>query len=327
MFRKNNEKRKAKWQITVDFLLRRAIFFDEENQIHEPIPITPKIRKWLGNAAFRQFMIDELIKAKKNLSGTASENLLKLFNQLQLQKDSMKKLSSLKWHIKARGIQELSLMDQKHMLKKIFRLTNNRNEFIRMEAQSAIVQFYGFEGLRFLNTVSQPISEWQQIKLLALLPRMAAAIPEGLETWLVSTNDSVILFVLKLAAINHRFELHDKIAACLDHSNPLIKIQAVKCLQDINNDSTAASIIRPYPSQGKPYQLAVLDTLNLIATENEIPFLKKELLNEDNTLKLSAARALIKIDTEGMIQLDSFEHANEYPWNEIIQQAKSEIAA
>lgn len=327
LFRAKRERNKAKWKKNTDLLLQRAIFFEEEELLNAPLPVTPKIRKWLRKAAFRQFLIDELIKARKSLSGSATENLRKLYMQLQLDKASEQKLASLKWHIKARGIQELAMMDQKDRLFRIYRMTNHPVEFIRMEAQLAIVQLYGFVGLRFLDVVSLPISEWQQIKLLAQLPKMSTDPIKGIGKWLQSSNDTVVLFSLKLVAIHHRFELHDQVAACLEHANRTVRIQAVKSLQDINNESTGDRIIKPYAQNGKRYQIAVLETLQQIGTQNELAFLKKELLNEDDALKLAAARALLKLSEKGIQWLDSFKQAGRYPWNEIIQQAKNEIAA
>ena len=324
--RKKRTKRKSQWRQNIDLLLRRAIFFEEE-QGNLLIPISPKIRKWLIKPTFRQFLVDELIIAKKSFSGSASENLRKLYNQLNLEKASLEKLNSPKWHIKARGIQELALMDQKDKVGRIYRLTNNRNEFVRMEAQSAIVHFYGFEGLRFLDVVSQPISEWQQIKLLAQLPKVSAVLLDGMEGWLKSPNDSVILFSLKLVSIHHRFELHDRVAACLEHPHPSIRIQAVKCLQDICNESTAEVITRYYTQNGRSYQAAVLEVLQWIGTLQNVEFLEKALLSEDDALKLAAARALARLSGDGVQLLDSFKQAGDYPWNEIIRQAKSEKAA
>ncbi len=328
IFRRKREKNKAKWRQNTDLLLRRAIFFEEEDERPDSfLPITPKILKWLRRPAFRQFLIDELIQARKNLSGSATENLRKLYIQLGLDKVSERKLTNMKWHIKARGIQELAMMDQKDRLFRIYRMTNHPIEFIRMEAQLAIVQLYGFVGLRFLDVVSLPISEWQQIKLLAQLPKMSADPIKGIEKWLRSSNDSVILFSLKLTAIHHRFELHDQVVACLEHPNRMVRIQAVKSLQVIYNESTGSRIIQPYTKNGKRYQVAVLEALQQVGTQKELAFLKNELLNEDDALKLAAARALLKLSEKGIKWLDSFKQAGTYPWKEIIQQAKNEIAA
>ena len=325
--RKKKARNKTKWKQNTDIFLRRAIFFGEEEEEKGPLPVNPKINKWLARPAFRQFLIDELIEARKSLAGSASENLLSLYLQLGLDTDSERKLKHRKWHIKARGIQELALMEQKSRVTRIFRLTNYPVEFVRMEAQLAIVQLFGFAGLRFLDVVTRPISEWQQMKLMAQLPKNSTAPLTGIEKWLASSNDSVILFCLKLAALTHQFELHDRVATCLLHPNRMVRIQAVKCLQDIYNESTGAHIIKPYWLNGKRYQAAVLEALIRIGTENELPFLKKEFLDGDNALKLAAARALVGLGNTGREWLFSGEQKEEYPWNEIIRQVKSETAA
>ncbi|MDR3716834.1 MAG: HEAT repeat domain-containing protein [Puia sp.] len=324
--RKKREKQKERWHQPVDLLIRRAIFF-EESPDRMQIPITPGVSRWLKRSYFRQFLLDEMITAKKSFSGNAAENLVRLYNQLRLERLSLTKLSSLKWHIRARCIQELAAMDQKDQVGKIYRLTNHPNEFIRMEAQSAIVHFYGFEGLRFLDVVSQPISEWQQIQLLAQLPKTLGAGLKGMESWLKSSNSSVISFALKLARIHRRFELHDAVAGCLDHHNPAVRIQALKCLQDICNETTATLIIGRYEKNDRLYRIAALETLQCMgpeSAEQQIGFLQKELLNEDDTIKLATARVLATVSGRGTQSLDDFEKAGEYPWNEIIRQAKGE---
>lgn len=325
--RKKREHNRGKWRRNTELLLSKAIFFDEEPGAGGPVPVTPKIMKWLRHPAFRQYLIDELIKARKSLSGTAAENLRKLYTQLNLDLFSEQKLFHLKWHIKARGIQELAMMDQRDRVLRIYRMTNHPIEFIRMEAQLAIVQLYGFAGLRFLHVVSLPISEWQQIKLLAQLPKNATDPLKGIERWLQSANDSVVIFSLKLAAIHHRFELHDRVAGCLEHPNRMVRIQAVKCLQDIYNETTGGRIIKPYGLNGKRYQLAVLEALQHVGTGKELAFLKRELLNEDDAVKMAAVRALVKLSEKGLKWLESFKRAGEYPWNEMIRQVKSEWAA
>lgn len=61
------------------------------------------------------------------------------------------------------------MMDQKNLLTKIYRETNSKNEFVRSEAQIAIIYMTGFNGLRFLDVISYPLTLWQQIKLLEQL--------------------------------------------------------------------------------------------------------------------------------------------------------------
>jgi hypothetical protein len=278
----------------------------------------------MHQARFRQCLIDEVIIAKKSLAGSAGENLIKLYNQLGLERDSEHKLDSLKWHIKARGIQELAAMGRKDKVRKIYRHTNNRNEFIRMEAQLGIVQLYGWEGLRFLDVVSYPITAWQQIKLLSQLTGTPGSDLAAMNRWLISTNVSVIAFTLKLAGTHRIFDLHDQVAACLCNPDAGIRVLTVKCLEQIYNESTAGLIIDQYANNDKKYRVAALDAIGPIGSPDNIPFLVTALSHVDNHLKLGAARALCLLGIEGLHALGSFERSEEFPWNEIFLQAKTE---
>jgi HEAT repeats len=320
--KRNTERRKSGWTRSARLLVSNAVFFEKDDG--KPGQTTPDSPKWAHIPGFRECLIDELVTAKKNLTGDAAANIVRLYRLLGLEKDSEQKLSSLKWHLKARGIQELALMEQKDQMSRIYRHTNNRNEFIRMEAQLAMVQLYGMEGLRFLDVVSEPISEWQQIKLLAHLPKKANEPLKGIRGWLQSHNPSVLAFSLKLVAIHHQFELHDHVAACLGHRDAQVRVHAAKCLREIYNENTPRLLIDHYQENGRAYKEAVLEALGAIGAESSVSFLRSALRDEDNSLKLLAARALTNLGRQGGCALDDFDLIGQYPWNEIIRQVKSE---
>lgn len=322
---KNQQGRKQKeWQQQLAVALQRAIYFETPENSPPVIPLTFRTIRLLKKPAFRQLMIDELLQAKKAFTGTAADNLVTLFHQLRLDELSLQKLRSRKWHLKARGIQELAVMHQQQHTKRIYRLTNAHHELVRMEAQSAIVQLHGFEGLRFLDIVDHPISEWQQIKLLRLLSRTPGALPENTDRWLSSPNDSVVIFALKLVAEHQQQLLHGQVATCLDHPHPLVRLQAVRCLKDIYTDDTSAVLEKAYDAQTLACKLAILETLGHIGSENNCIFLSQQLVHPDNSLKLAAARALVKTGGKGLQCLQEYPQAYMYPLNEIIQQAKTE---
>jgi len=102
-------------------------------EVSGEMEIPKNIRTLLHNSYAAQYAIDDLIISKKNFSGAVAANLVALYLQLDLKKFSLKKLNDKRWHIKARGLQELYLMEQGDMLKIIYHQTNNRNEFVRME--------------------------------------------------------------------------------------------------------------------------------------------------------------------------------------------------
>jgi hypothetical protein len=318
------EKKHIKWSSISDLLIHKAVFYDDDMEADTLIPVTARAEKLMHNKQFRKFLTGEILSAKKNINGTAADNLKHLYQQLQLEKYALKNLNSRYWHIKAKAIQELTVMEMKEFITQLYPYTNNQNELVRMEAQTAIVQFNGFDGLRFLDVVTYPISDWQQIKLLQQLSLVPPA-NISIDCWLGSANNSVVVFALKLARNYHRFELHDNILPCLDHLNARVRLEAINFLCDIYTDDTSDEFISRFLKEGFPQQLAMIKAFQSIGSEKDILFLL-DLLDEDNhEIKLSAARALAKIGKNGLTSL--LDHANivGYPLDEMVMQIKGEM--
>jgi hypothetical protein len=324
MYLKNTKSQKEKkWVHMANLLIRKAIFFEETES---EIPVTTRVQQTLSKAPFRKFLTEELLKAKKNVSGSASDNIKHLYLQLGLDSYALAGLKNYRWYIKAQAIQELSIIGLKEHLTKLYRLTNNVNDLVRMEAQVAVVNFYGFEGLRFLDVVSYPITEWQQIKLLQELSSISPDNFNGIEKWLKSSNKTVVIFALKLVRNYHRFELHNIVAECLNDPDDGVKLQAVITLGEIYDAETPAMLMSKFLTAGLKHKIAIIKVFQNIATDDEIAFLEDQLDHENVDIILQAARALAKIGASGIESLTSYKLAQQYPLNEIIGQVKNELA-
>ncbi|HXS38437.1 MAG TPA: HEAT repeat domain-containing protein [Flavipsychrobacter sp.] len=261
--------------------------------------VTPQLLKYLKKPISRQLAIDQLINTRKNISGEAINNVIWLYNYLNLKEDSLKKFQSNVWYKKARGIYELYMMNQRDMLLKIFKRTNSQNEYIRMEAQIAIIGFSGFEGLVFLNTLTYSLTEWHQIKLLEQLSTFNQVHLEKLPKWLQSSNKSVVMFALKLADVYQQIFVHDEVTECLKDENEKIRLQAIKTLSRIAVDNTPQILQDQYDNEEYATKLEILRQLAIIGSEEDIPFLLEKLNESDDNLKLEATRAIMKCSSNG----------------------------
>src|SRR5688500_7461394 len=142
-------------------------------------------------------------------------------------------------------------MQQKKYFKKIYRLANHSNAFVRQEAQTAIVKFFGFSGLRFLNVASYTITDWQQFCLLQELTLKRITSFAGVERWIRSSNSSVVIFALRLVETYHWHELHDDVAAQLSHSSERVQQKAIQTLGEIYQPHTAPLLIAAYNKMNK----------------------------------------------------------------------------
>ena len=291
----------------------------------EGVELPPKFYRILKNRMARQFAIDELITCKKNFSGTVAEMIVHLYTQLGLNTDSQRKLKSARWHIKARGIQELYLMDQTDVLTTIYKNTNNKHEFVRMEAQTGVIHMSGFAGLRFLDVISYPLTEWQQIKLLEQLRLTSQKedLGESIPRWLKSKNDTVVIFALKLADEYQQLAVTGNVVDCLVHPNEKVRTQAVKTLVRLADQQTPTILLGYFRKENFMNRALMLDALATLATDTHEDFLVSLLEDENNLIKLKAAVVLANCCSNGMDILEQKALAEPEPFERIRRHVKT----
>lgn len=326
-YRRRRHARRNKLINAFGLLIERAIFWEKEDAGHSGgyLPVPGLFKEMLHKKSMRKWFITELVQSRGNLTGVSSDNLKKLYMQLKFQEDSFAKLRHRKWYIKVQGIRELNLMDQKQFEKEISIYTNNENEYVRMEAQLAMIRYEGFAGLNFLDTLTEEVTLWNQIRLLDQLDDIPYQDFKGIERWLRSGNDSVILFALKLAGIFHLFDLEPGVLACLDHRNKVINIQALRTLKDIYNDDSGIEIIKRYDERDNDFKLEAIKVIGKIGLEQYVPFLIKEWQKNDVSLKVELCRAIFFSTKKAEERLASAGNINMDPDQTIIAQIKAEM--
>lgn len=290
------------------------------------IDIPKKFYRLLDDPKARQVAIDELTKCKKNFSGVVAENIVALYNKLGLREDSLSKMQNKrKWYLQARGIQELYLMDQKNLLTKIYRETNSKNEFVRSEAQIAIIYMTGFNGLRFLDVISYPLTLWQQIKLLEQLRLFGKKedLSDRLPKWLQSKNETVVVFALRLAAEYQQYAVKDVIMNCLVHPSDEVRTRAIKTLIVLADEQTPFILTGYFSKENFDNQAHILDSLVIMASDEQAPFLERLLDAPDNIIKLKAAVVLAGNCTNGMSVLERRALLEPEPFERILRHVKS----
>lgn len=274
----------------------------------------------------RQFVTDNLINFKKSVAGHLSDNVVRLYEYTGLKKDSEAKMRSFRWHLRSRGIYELYMMQQRESLSDILDYTNSSNEYVRMEAQTAIVGFDGFKGLIFLNSLNYPLYEWQQIKLLEQLDTFNSEEMPHLPFWLRSANSYIVQFALKLTEVYQQFKVHQEVVQCLSSDNHKIRNQAIKTLGSIAHEDTVSILRHQYSTENAANQLEILKQTGINGTEEDIEFLKSKLYEEDDSLKLEAGRAMVAINPAHITALNHMA-ANNPIIHSIANQIKYELAS
>lgn len=243
--------------------------------------------------SFRNLFLQKLAESEKKFSGAAQNRLKDLFQEYGLQQEALKKLNQKKEHIIAGGIQELTAMQVEEALPKISTFLAHPSAQVYQEAQYAMVNFKGFEGLHFLNSISSRISEWQQLRLLISITQIPENSGDSIKNWMESSNDSVVIFTLKLLRKFQILSLYSTVIDLLDHPSVDVRIQTVQTLLSLENSSTIAHLMETYPHQPVEVQKEILKVMKKSKDQCSTDFLKNQLLNNiDSGIRVYAAEAL-----------------------------------
>jgi len=103
-----------------------------------------------------------MIDVSVNLKGETEMKLMQLYRQLELDRDSLARARSRKWHKKIKGFRELAFVGIADGNDEMYRALNSRNEILRMEAQIALVRLSEKDHFEFLSQLKRPFSLWNR---------------------------------------------------------------------------------------------------------------------------------------------------------------------
>ena len=254
--------------------------------------------KFLKNE-HRNILINELISIYKTMSGRAAQNLREVYLNHDLPQYSLNKMNSWRWYIKAKGIQELADMDYVEGNDEIKKYSNHPQALLRTEAQTALVKLANFDALRFLDDTTYPISEWQQLKFLHILSNKEISTLPDFSKWLKSSNDTVVIFSLKL--IRHFLSIKDSanVEIALTHRSLKVRIQAVETIGSLHNENALSLIKTQFYRDAKEFKIQVLTCFMGIFKPKDFSFLEVQLLSFDYDISLAAAKAIVFVGDKG----------------------------
>ncbi|MFD1772186.1 HEAT repeat domain-containing protein [Sphingobacterium suaedae] len=253
-------------------------------------------RKFLQEPSFRSVFLAVLVASERKFSGGARTEVNQLFHTFQLEEEAWRKIRQRKAYLIAGGIQELTAMGVKDAISDIAKFVHHADRQIYQEAQYALVRFNGFDGLLFLDTVTRPLSDWQQLRLLRSIEGIPDEHLNRLSGWISSSNESVVVFSLRLMRKFRLLTFYDQVLTLLTHAKTTVRVQAVRTLQALENAATVGQLIDLFPEQSEEVQLEILRALKFSRSRLSIPFLQRQLVEHAFvSIKISAAEILVSL--------------------------------
>lgn len=308
------------WSAVIDQTIVGAIISDKKESAS--ISNNAAVMRKPG---FRELFLEKLVAAERKFSGSAGEAVKELFYLHGLQKEAYGKLDQKKYHLIAGGIQELSAMKVTEALPKIESFLNHHAAEVYQEAQYAVLIFRGFEGLGFMNTVSHKISDWQQMRLLLSVTEMPQDSNHDIKKWLSSSNDSVVIFMLRLLRKFQMLYYYPQVWNLLSHHNDEVKLHAVQTLGFLENADTIPALMEVFPMQTHAVQQEIICAIEASRDQRTIHFLQSQLLNHTFTgIKIRAAEALFILGHEDYLRETALDSQSTEELKQIIKHALQE---
>tara|TARA_R110001583_G_scaffold173582_2_gene327666 strand:+ start:20554 stop:21657 length:1104 start_codon:yes stop_codon:yes gene_type:complete len=263
-----------------------------------------KLKRGIKNTFKREIIISTLLKLKNEISGEMAESIQNLYFQINLKSYALVKLKNKKWYIIAKGIRELTLFQVKEAHDEVLKHIDHPKKEVRKEVQLYLVNLFNFEGLIFLNQLKTQLSEWDQIQLLEELQKFENQEIPDITSWLKSTNDSVVIFALKLAKIYNKFEMKDVLIDLIKHKSEKVRLELIPVLSYLQVDDAKGVLKHTFNESSKYEKIEFFKLLENLADDNDELFIIEHIHHENFEIKFSALKTLKNINNNKFNNLE-----------------------
>lgn len=279
---------------------------NEEQEVSpEQQIIVNYLKKSSDDGLKRKLIISTLLKLRNEISGEVAIAIQNLYYQTGLINYASSKLKDKKWNVVAKAIKELTQFGIKEVHDEVILLINHPKKEVRKEIQMYLVKLFHFDGLDFLNVLKTPLSEWDQIQLLEILQNFEDQKIPDITDWLESTNNTVVLFALKLAKIYNQFAAKEEIISLLHHADQTIRIDAIDVLTNMGDFEAVTILKNDFEQRSIEEQIAFFKMMENMYDANDFTFISKYINHENFEIKVSAMKILkvINVDDSNAIKI------------------------
>ncbi|WP_456422148.1 HEAT repeat domain-containing protein [Lutibacter sp.] len=294
------ESKKRYETLLLSFLFNES---EGDNASNQEIEFIHIINTEINDNFNRKIIIETLLKLKNEISGEIEKKIQHIYLQSNLKSFAYQQLESKNWYEIAKGIKELTQFKVEEAYSQIKILINYPKKEVQKEVQLYLVSLFHFEGLKFLSSLESDLSEWDQIELLEELKHLEnQEIPE-ITDWLISKNDSVVMFALKLAKMYNKYENVDTLIQLMNHENQKIRLQVILVLTHLQVLDAKSVLITNFKSYTEEEQVAIFKLLENVFEPSDETFITEHIHSNNFEIQLSALKMLKSINNNTFSQL------------------------
>lgn len=295
-------------------LIKYLYASDESGKINEvQETIIERLKDSVKNKSKRKTIISILYNLMNEVSGEMSDSIKTLYFKTGLIDFTLQRLKSKNWFVIAKSIGELRRfrIDEAHY--EVIKFIRHPRIEVRKETRLYLVYLFRFDGLMFLNDLKKPLSEWEQIQLLETLQKFDYQDICDIKPWLRSTNDTVVLFALKLAKIYNQFEVKDTLMELLSHPTKKIRVTTIEVLTHLYGIEAKEMLKANFNELSLEEQISFFGLLEKLVVPNDEPFVEKHLFHKNFEIQLLALNILKSINIDKYMGLNKLPEDKKSP--------------
>ena len=246
----------------------------------------------------KQWLLEEIISQKANLSGEASNALFKVYDELGLKSLSLKKLRSFKWHVRARGIIELEQMQQKDCFALFYPFLKSKNSELRRAARLGLTSLAP-DPTDFLDHVQEELTEWEQLNIsLRLIQRSKESLPD-FSKFYDHEQPSVVAFCVSMSVKFGFYDHIPSIIALLKSESQTVQIAVIKGLTEMGAYQ-AGEDIRTLAMESRSEDIIIecLKYIAVLGSDDHKPVVDHMLSHSSVKIRLQAVNVSIELGFE-----------------------------
>ncbi|MDO6739376.1 HEAT repeat domain-containing protein [Wenyingzhuangia sp. 2_MG-2023] len=232
-------------------------------------------KKQVSNSYEMDLAIDTLIRIRNN-SHEESTRYPMIFNALQIEKYLGSKFSFTSSGTKKKAISYFSELGMANSDSTILTYTYSNNEEVQTEARLSYLNLSKNDPYRFFDELKGDMTKWSQVKLMNLLIEQSNTV--GLPNfgkWIgYSTNDSLVIFLLKAAAYFNQKKAIEIIRSKVKDVNHELRAEAILALGKLGDVEYEEVLTRIYFNEPDICQEAIIRCVGFLATGKSLEFLK-----------------------------------------------------
>lgn len=252
----------------------------------------------------RKAIVSTLYRLMSEVSGEISDSIKVLYYNTGLIDYATSKLHHKKWDVVAKGIGELTCFRIEEAHDEIVKFIDHPRMEVRKETELYLVNIFSFEGLSFLDTLKTTLSEWHQVQILEVLQKIDDQEICDIRPWLLSANDSVVLFALKLAKVYNQFEVKDTLMGLLSHNNKEVRLNVIEVFTHLYGIEAKDKLKANFGNLSLEEQISFFGMLEKLVVPSDEPFVEKHLFHKDFEIQMLALKILKAINVDKYLGLN-----------------------